>query len=177
MRHWIWGLLAVLALIGPLTTGYFTAPCDALTGRPVPLSPYRLQQQRFLDQSAAALAAMARLAPELHRVADAAAPASMAAAFQRAGQVSNLAGALAQIPLAEPPPLYALLGERLGQTRDTYALAAEQLLDYLGNQDATALQAAQAALALADTARRDLDQAVSGLRYPLCREVWAHDRR
>jgi len=90
MRHWISGLIALLVLSGPLAVGYATAPCAALTGRPVPLSPYRLQQQRFLDQSAAALAAMARLAPELHRVADAAAPASMAAAFQRAGQVLTL---------------------------------------------------------------------------------------
>ncbi len=177
MRHWISGLIALLVLSGPLAVGYATAPCAALTGRPVPLSPYRLQQQRFLDQSATALETLAQIAPELHRVAAAAAPTSMAAAFQRAGQVSDLADRLAQLTLPEPPAVYALLGERLGQTRDTYALAAEQLLDYLGNQDTTALQAAQEALALADTARQDLTQAVSGLQYPLCREVWAHDRR
>ena len=85
---------------------------------------------------------------------------------------SDLAAQLEQIALPDPPAIYTLLGERIAQVRDTYSLAAEDLLAYLGNNDLAQLQAAGEALALADTVRAELVAAVAGLHSPRCREVW-----
>ncbi len=177
MRNWILGLIALFVIVTPPTVGYATAPCEELTGRPLALSPYRLEQQRFLERSAAALDEMALVSAELNAIAAGNDPASMAESFRRAGKVSDLAARLEQIALPEAPVIYELLGERLGQTRDAYSLTAEKLLAYLGNNNGDDLQQARDALTLADASQADLTQAVAGLRYPLCREVWDRDRR
>ncbi len=177
MRNWIIGIITFIMLVIPPTVGYATAPCEELTGRPLALSPYRLEQQTFLQKSAAALDEMALVSTELNAIAAGNDPASMAESFRRAGKVSDLAARLEQIILPEAPVIYELLGERLNQTRDTYSLAAEKLLSYLGNNSSEDLQQARDALTLADTSQADLTQAVAGLRYPLCREVWHRDRR
>ena len=162
----------VLLLVLPLVLGYLGAPCDALLQRPLPPSPHRLAQQRFLEHSATALDEMAYLTTELSNLVQATEPQSMAESFRRAGRVSDLALQLEQIKLATAPETYTLLGERISQVRDTYILVTEYLLTYLGNDDYTSLQQARDTLALADFARVDLVQAVAGLRSPLCRNLW-----
>ncbi len=175
MRNWLIALIAGLLLIVPPLVGYATAPCDSLTAQPLVLSPYRLAQQRYLTRAAAALTEMAAIAPELQALAAQTAPVSSAEAFRRAGRATDLATRLEQIALPDPPAVYTLLGERLAQVRDTYILAAEDLLAYLGNHDLAQLQAAGEALTLADTVRAELEEAVVGLHYPLCREVWRNE--
>ena len=113
MRKILMTVSLVLLLVLPLVIGYFGAPCDALLQRPLPLSPHRLAQQRFLEHSATALDEMAYLATE---------PQSMAESFRRAGRVSDLALRLEQIKLATAPETYTLFGERISQVRDTYIL-------------------------------------------------------
>ncbi|HNT77814.1 MAG TPA: hypothetical protein PKH77_22605 [Anaerolineae bacterium] len=172
MRNWLIVLIAGLILVIPPLVGYAGAPCDPLTAKPLVLSPYRLAQQRYLVRADTALTTMADIAVELHVLATQPAPVSSAEAFRRAGRASDLAAQLEQIVRPNPPAVYTLLGERLGQVRDTYSLAAEDLLAYLGNNDLAQLQAAGEALALADAVRAELVAAVAGLHYPLCREVW-----
>jgi hypothetical protein len=175
MRNWIWGIVAAVVILVPPGVGYLTAPCDPLTERPWPLSPYRLRQQRFFAQSTALLADLETLSAEIHAIARQAEPTGMSEAFRRAGRVSDLAVRLDQVAIPEAPPTYQLLGERLGQVRDTYALATEDLLTYLGNHNRAKQEAAREALALADNVRVELQAALAGLQYPRCKAVWRHD--
>ena len=175
MRNWIFGIIGALLLIVPPGVGYLTAPCDPLTARPLPLNPHRLQQQRFFEQGTALLEDLETISGELHAIAGQEAPTGMSDAFRRAGRVSDLATHLDQLKIPEAPPTYRLLGERLGQVRDTYSLATEDLLTYLGNADTVKRETALEALALADEVRLELQNAISGLQYPLCKEMWKHE--
>lgn len=172
MRNLVGGGLALLALLAPLGVGYATAPCDPFTERPVALAPYRLQQQRFLAEARAFLAELTAAATTLGAIAAADAPQSLAEGFTRAGRVSSVQERLNQLQLETPSATYALLAERLYQTRDAYLLAAEALLDFFGAGDPQQRQQARAALTTADATRADLANAVAGLTLPLCREVW-----
>jgi hypothetical protein len=175
MRNWTLGITAALLLFIPPGVGYLTAPCDPLTERPLPLNPHRLQQQRFFKQGLTLLADLETVATEIHTIAERDAPTGMSDAFRRAGRVSDLATHLDQLNIPEAPPTYRLLGERLGQVRDTYSLATEDLLTYLGNADAVKRETALAALSLADEVRLELHDAINGLQYPLCQEVWRRE--
>ena len=172
MRNWIVGIVSALLLFIPSTVGYLTAPCDPLTARPLLLNPHRLQQQRFFEKSTDMLEELAVISEELHDVHQQGEPRSMSAAFQRAGRVSDLIGRLDRITVPEAPPTYQMLEERLDQLRATYTLAAEDLLTYFGNADYAKLDSALNALILADDVHYDLQDAIIGLQYPLCREVW-----
>ena len=172
MRKILTTVSFVLLLVLPLILGYLGAPCDRVLQRPLPPSPHRLAQQRFLEHSATALDEMAVLTTELSTQVQAAEPQSMAESFRRAGRVSDLALRLEQIKLATAPETYTLLGDRISQVRDTYILVTEYLLTYLGNDDYLSLQQARDTLALADVVHADLVQAVAGLRSPLCRNLW-----
>lgn len=56
--------------------------------------------------------------------------------------------------------------------RDTYALAAEDLLTYFGNHDQARRETGLEALLLADESLGELRDALVGLQYPLCKELW-----
>lgn len=172
-RTWIWIGLSLALLLVPLGIGYLASPCDPFA-RPITLAPYRLQQQRFLDQSAELLEALDVIAVELAEIARRPEPIGMADAYRRAGLISDLAVRLEQLTIPKAPATYAMLQQRMEETRDTYLLGCEDLLTYLGNDDRARLQAAREVLTLADDVRHELEQAVTGLQYPLCREVWNH---
>ncbi len=170
-KTWIWIGASLAFLLVPLGIGYLASPCDPFA-RPITLAPYRLQQQRFLNQSADFLEAMDVIAAEIWEIAMRPEPIGMADAYRRAGLISDLAVRLEQLTVPKAPDTYVMLQQRMEQTRDTYLLGCEDLLTYLGNDDRARLQAAREVLALADDVRQELEQAVTGLRYPLCREVW-----
>ena len=176
MRNWIIGSLALWLLIVPLTVGYLTAPCEPLTEQPWVMTPYRWRQQRFLEESTEVLSALEGLGAAIQALAEEAEPTGMAAAYRRAGRLADLALQLDKLVLPETPERYRLLGERLGQVRDTYALAAEDLLSYLGNTDPHKRTVALASLALADEVRAEIQTAVRDLQAPLCRQIWAARR-
>jgi hypothetical protein len=175
MRNWILGITAALLLFIPPSVGYLTAPCDPLTERPVPLNPHHLQQLRFFKHGMTLLDDLETVSMEIHTIAEQDAPTGMSDAFRRAGRVSDLATHLDQLKIPEAPSTYHLLSERLGQVRDTYSLATEDLLTYLGNADAVRRETALEALSLADTVRWELHGAITGLQSPLCKEVWRHE--
>jgi hypothetical protein len=173
-KSWIWIGLALTFLLVPLGIGYLASPCDPFA-RPITLAPYRLQQQRFLNQSAELLETMDVIAAEVWEVARRPEPIGMADAYRRAGLISDLAVRLEQLTVPQAPATYAMLQQRMEETRDTYLLGCEELLTYLGNDDRTRLQAAREILTLADEVHQELEQAVTGMQYPPCREVWKND--
>ena len=166
IRTIIVGGLLLAFTLAPLGVGYATAPCDAF-GEPVVLSPYRLRQQRYLDQAARWLDAIAEVGAALD-----AAPHSVGLAFRLAEQVGQAASRLDALTLPTAPAEYSLLALTLLQVQDTYAYAAEQLLVFYGTADPQTLHEAQVALALAAGALADTRAGIAGLTYPLCREVW-----
>ena len=171
IRTIIVGGLLLAFTLAPLGVGYATAPCDAF-GEPVVLSPYRLRQQRYLDQATRWLDAVAEVGATLDAVASGPGPQSTGAAFRLAEQVGQAASRLDALALPEAPAEYSLLALTLLQVQDTYAYAAEQLLVFYGTTDPEARHEAQIALALAAGALTDAREGIAGLTYPLCREVW-----
>jgi hypothetical protein len=131
-----------------------------------------LQQQRFFEQSTALLDDLEAISVEIHNIAGQDTPTGMAEAFRRAGRISDLAVRLEQLKVPEAPPTYQLLGQRLEQVRDTYALAAEDLLTYFGNNDQARRETGLEALMLADEVLGELRNVLVGLQYPLCKEIW-----
>jgi len=163
--------LILILFIVPLGVGYATAPCDGF-GEPVVLSPYRLRQQRFLQDAGRWAEDVQQVGETLHTVAYGPQPQSTSAAFRLAEQVGQAASRLDTLLPLEAPAEYSLLALTMDQARDTYAYAAEQLLVFYGNNAPQALAEAQESLRLAALALDDVQAGIRGLTYPLCREVW-----
>jgi hypothetical protein len=170
LRHVIGGAIVAL-LLGPLTIGYFTAPCE-VTGEPVVLSPHRVRQRQFLTAATTWHRSISDVSSMLRSVVDAPQPGSVSAAFRAASEVGKVTTRLDLLVPPEAPAEYLLLAGTMHQAHDDYTFATERLLSFYGTSDSQALLEAQAALRLGDAALADVAAGIEALTYPLCREVW-----
>ena len=171
MTRGLIGGAIVALLLGPLSVGYFTAPCE-ITGEPLVLSPHRARQRQFLAEATTWHRSISDASDMLRSVIDAPQPGSVSAAFRVASEVGKVTTRLDLLAPPEAPAEYALLAGTMSQARDYYAYATERLLSFYGSSDSQALLEAQAALRLGDAALADVAAGIEALTYPLCREAW-----